>query len=112
MSTNNGPKGRSEPKAKHTPGPWQMHDCFGIVVEGYGDCDPDFMVIADVFGANAARIVECVNAMEPDGIVAKALEEAADWLACEITPSGDIPEGLPQLQRLVREACKLIGGIK
>ena len=69
--------------AEHTPGPWTLrvtddHDPSMAITEIVG---ADGELIADdvdyypepVRPANAAHIVECVNAMEPDGKVERLL---------------------------------------
>ena len=63
---------------KHTPAPWRVCSEGGICVdyEMYGDK----AIIAETFGPNAERIVECVNALE-----------------------GLNPEHLPELIRAVEE---------
>lgn len=94
--------------SKHTPGPWSMRE--DKLGNGFIYSEGKTLSLCAVPSiANAARIVECVNACEPGGVIEQALSEAAEWLADEITPSGDIPEGLPQIQRKIREALAALG---
>lgn len=83
---------------------------FYSITERDGDSIRAVQLVGEACSLPFARqIVACLNACERHGQVIEALDEAAEWLSDEISPSGDVPEGLPQLQRKIRAALDALG---
>jgi len=113
--------------SKHTPGPWIADTAGWPLCVNAGKVDDDgpnlVAVITDytwssswtahsydteTAEANAHRIVECVNAMEPGGKVA-ALIEAAGWiLTWDVAEATDID---PDYQRLRAELTAALAAL-
>lgn len=93
-------KGEAMEEVKHTAGPWQAmgtHICAGEFDEFVADCnsESDKPTDAKLDRANAARIVQCVNAhdglvealdeyIRDIGTVARGLRQSATTLAIKV----------------------------
>ncbi len=113
--------------SKHTPGPWHNEQGFIVAnnkVVGQAMMPSKDSSVTNLYSAkkaeemeaNAARIVECVNACEgienPADfveIVKQALQEAYDYIDLDITPEGKLPEDATRAIRLIMTARRAMG---
>lgn len=83
-------------KSKHTPGPWRIGDA-GKTIFGPKSKNPSPETIAPCrTRANAARIVECVNALE--GLDPGAIRELIEAASREIAANGNDHDTLNRLR--------------